>query len=130
MAQDSINEEGYDLSVNQLILLINLSRKPDSSQVQLSELIFKDFASVARMVDLLVKKGYLKRTENPQDRRRKDLTPTQKCNEVLQKIVPIIETYRAKAIAGLSEDEVDTLSQLLNKVEENCLQSNVDQIIE
>ncbi|MEM9527885.1 MAG: MarR family transcriptional regulator, partial [Bacteroidota bacterium] len=90
LAQNRIHTAGYNVSVNQLILLVQLNERPASTQVELSASIFKDFASVARMVDLLVKKGFLARSENAKDRRKKDLKPTPVAKEMLQVLYPVI----------------------------------------
>lgn len=120
LAQNEINKSGHDISLNQLILLINLTKNPDLSQVELSDYIFKDFASIARMVDILVKKKYLTRTENPNDRRKKDLTPTPKCSKMVIELLPIIDDYRQKAIEDFKDKDLKKLSSLLSLLVENC----------
>lgn len=120
LAQSKIDEAGFDISINQLILLINLRERPQSSQVELAELIFKDFASVARMVDILVKKGYLKRIESTIDRRKKDLILSPACINMLDQLIPVIEEYRNNALDDLSQNEVETINTFLKKVIDNC----------
>lgn len=123
LAQDRIHAAGYEVSVNQLILLIQLNERPTSTQVELSESIFKDFASVARMVDLLVRKGFLARSENASDRRKKDLIPTAIAKQMLTTLYPIILDYRQQAAMNFSEAELSTLSTLLDRLSQNCHQS-------
>lgn len=123
MAQQKIDAHGFGISLNQLILLIQLSKRPESSQVELADFVFKDFASVARMVDLLVKKGYLTRTENKIDRRKKDLTPTAACRNMIQVLLPVITEYRQLALQGFDEKELELLSRLLGKLSSNCEES-------
>ena len=120
LAQKYIDQSGHDISLNQLILLINLKESPNYSQVQLAEILFKDFASVVRMVDILVKKGYLTRTENPKDRRKKDLTPTPQTNQMIEELIPVINEYRQVALQGFSPAELTQLATLLDKFIQNC----------
>lgn len=120
LAQSKINDAGYDISINQLILLVNLKERPKSSQVELAEYVFKDFASVARMVDLLVKKNYLKRTECKIDRRKKDLTLTPKCISMLEKLMPLMNDYREIALSGLTKDATLKTQAYLKHLIKNC----------
>ncbi|MEL7162512.1 MAG: MarR family transcriptional regulator, partial [Bacteroidota bacterium] len=120
MAQDRINATGHRVSLNQLILLLQLLERPQSTQVELAESVFKDFASVARMVDLLVKKGYLHRSENPHDRRKKDLVPTPACKKMVAELVPVIQEYRAAALHDFGATDLEQLSSLLQQLTANC----------
>ena len=120
LAQTTIDGSGFDISINQMILLMNLKENPTATQVELAELIFKDFASVARMVDILVKKGLLKRKESKQDRRKKDLILTKKGNEVLEGIAPLVGEYRSMALTGFEKEEILQMSAFLEKLIKNC----------
>ena len=119
-AQDTINGAGYNISINQLILIITLNERPDASQVELAELIFKDFASVTRMVDILVKKGFINRIENSIDRRKKDLTPTLKCKKMLVEVIPLVKKYRKNALKGFSKNEISQVTSFLEHFANNC----------
>ncbi len=126
LAQEQIDQTGYDITLNQLILLMELSNRPESSQVELSSLVFKDFASVARMTDLLVHKKLLLRSENPVDRRKKDLVPTKKCQKMITNLKPVIENYRRLALNDFSMKEVQQLSKLLEKFSDNCMHTVIE----
>ncbi|MBC8884096.1 MarR family transcriptional regulator [Flavobacterium piscinae] len=71
MAQNNLNELGYSITINQILMLIQIEKRPEISQVELSELLFKDVASITRMTELLVKRDFLLRAENKDDRRKK-----------------------------------------------------------
>ena len=120
MAQRRLQEAGSDLTINQLILIIQLQQQPDLQMVDLAEVIFKDVASVTRMIDLLVKKGYLERKENQADRRRKDLALTKIAETAIAQLSPIITAYRAQALQGFSKEETQNLSLLLDHLSSNC----------
>lgn len=120
LAQKKINDAKYDVSVNQVILLSNLRKEPKSSQVELAELVFKDFASVARMVDILVKKGYLNRVESSIDRRKKDLTLTPSSIAMLDNLMPVIKDYRKTALHKLSKKDTELVRSFLKQLIKNC----------
>lgn len=121
LAQSRINEFGYDVSLNQLILLIQIAKRPESTQVELSEVVFKDFASVTRMVQLLVKKGFLTRVENQTDRRVKNLALTPEAVSMVEKLIPVIEAYRKEALLGIEEQDVANSLKLLKRLSQNAI---------
>lgn len=116
MAQNNLNQLEYPITINQILLMIQIDQRTDTSQVELAELLFKDVASVTRMIELLVKRGFLVREENKEDRRKKDLKITEKGKELLELAVPIIKKNREIAQQNLNEEEIQTLFKLLNKI--------------
>src|ERR1700742_1409145 len=75
-AQRNMLKQGFDLTIDQWLVLKSIIDKPGATQNEIAEDVFKDFASVTRIIDLLVKKGYLSREMHPEDRRRFKLAPT------------------------------------------------------
>lgn len=53
--------------------MIQIERNSEISQVELAELLFKDVASITRMIELLVKEDFIESEENKDDRSKKDL---------------------------------------------------------
>ncbi|NER16123.1 MarR family winged helix-turn-helix transcriptional regulator [Spongiivirga citrea] len=116
MAQVNLNQLGYNVTINQILLMIQIQQQSDISQVELANLLFKDVASVTRMIELLVRENLVQRAENKIDRRKKDLKITKKGGELLNKAIPVISKNRATAQKNMSEDELQTLFKLLNKI--------------
>lgn len=120
LAQTCIDKSGHDISINQLILVINLSEHPTITQLELANYIHKDLASVTRMIDILVKKAYLLRTENVIDRRKKDLVPTSKCQKMLKELKPVINKYRKLALLNITNNQLNQFNETLNQFIVNC----------
>ncbi len=116
MAQANLNKLGYKITINQILLLLQIDRNPEVSQVELAKLLFKDVASITRMIEILVKQDLIRRDENKNDRRRKDLKATQKGQKLLALAIPIISKNRAIALSNLSKKEIETLFILLEKI--------------
>jgi len=116
MAQGNLNGLGYNVTINQILLMIQIQQQSDISQVELANLLFKDVASVTRMIELLVRENLVQRAENKIDRRKKDLKITKKGEELLNKAIPIISKNRTIAQKNMSEDDLQTLFKLLNKI--------------
>lgn len=116
MAQNNLNELGYSITINQILILIEIEKRPEISQVELSELLFKDVASITRMIELLFKRGFLSRKENETDRRKKDLRITDKGKKILELAIPIIKENRQTALEKITAEEQENLFNILNKI--------------
>jgi len=116
----NIKKVADDITIDQGLVLIILDQNSDISQKEIAELIFKDYASMTRIIDLMVKKGYLKRAINTIDRRRFKLSISAKGKQTIKKIVPVIKQNRSTALNGLTQKEITQLYNSLNKVIANC----------
>src|SRR5450631_1315512 len=68
-AQGQFKELGFNITLDQWLVLRHLSDHDDLNQKELAELIFKDTPTLTRIIDLLCKKGLTKRKLDPHDRR-------------------------------------------------------------
>lgn len=116
MAQGNLNQLGYKITINQILLMIQIDRNPEISQVELAELLFKDVASITRMTELLINEDFIEREENKNDSRKKDLKITRKGKKLLDLAIPIIFKNREVAQKNMTEKERNTLFNLLNKI--------------
>src|SRR5690606_41879789 len=68
-AQKQLKEAGFQVTIDQWLVLKNIQELPQISQQELSRRVFKDNASVTRIIDLLVKQGIssAESAENNQD---------------------------------------------------------------
>ncbi|MES2565546.1 MAG: MarR family transcriptional regulator [Bacteroidota bacterium] len=119
-AQKSINKKGLDITIDQWLVLKTIQNNPDISQQQIAINVFKDYASITRIVELLVEKKILNRDFHADDRRRFNLTITKQGAAVLKGLAPVIQSNRKRALEGISNKEIETLKRLLNKITENC----------
>lgn len=119
-AQKNIRKVENNITIDQALLLILLQNRPNLTQVEMAEILFKDYASITRMIEIMVKNDYLTRNENQEDRRRKELIISEKGKEILQKLFPVIEANRNTALRGLSDPEIAQLDSILKKIIKNC----------
>ena len=82
--------------------------------------MFKDFASVTRIVQLLERKGLLRRKPHPNDGRRSELALTSSGESVIRTVEPIAQANRRRALEGIDAEEVARLRELLKRIVENC----------
>jgi len=119
-AQHNIVKHINDITLDQALVLTIIDTEPDISQKEIANFLYKDYASLTRIIELMVEKNYVTRQTNEADRRRFKLIITEKGKTALKKIIPIIKTNRESAILGLSQEEVSQLKTFLNKIIINC----------
>jgi len=116
----NISKIAKDITVDQCLILMILHNDATIYQNELANLIFKDKASVTRMIELMVKKGYLIRTIDTEDRRKFNLEVTNKGKKTLELLNPVIKLNRETALNGLSLEEIVLLDKMLNRIINNC----------
>ncbi len=119
-AQNQILKNGYDITIDQWLVLKTLQENRLLSQNQIAELVFKDFASITRIIELLVQKQYVNRTINTTDRRKFELEITKKGIKMIEDIYPIVTENRKQALTGLTSGEIKNLKIQLEKLIINC----------
>ena len=120
VAQKNIAKVVKDITIDQCLILIILNKEDKIPQNVLANLIFKDNASITRMIELMVKKDYLNRTIHKEDRRKFNLEITEKGKTTIDLLSQIIQTNRKTALNGLSLEEINLLDKTLNKIITNC----------
>ena len=106
------------LTWNQVKQIRELENK--LTQKEIAELVFKDNASMTRMINTMVQKKYLKRSMNSEDRRRYKIEITVKGRQVLETLPPIIQNNRKTSLKGITKNELNQLEIILNKIRSNC----------
>ncbi|WP_338792068.1 MarR family transcriptional regulator [Bernardetia sp. MNP-M8] len=118
--QRNISTVVDDITIDQCLVLIILDKQNSLSQKEIAIQIFKDSASITRMIELMVNKDYLTREIDKEDRRRFNLILTEKGKTTLQLLNPVIEQNRKTALYGLSDLEINQLYSTLQKIISNC----------
>jgi len=119
-AQSRLDAEGIDITVDQGMVLKTIHDSPDITLQQVGVVVFKDFASVTRIVQLLEQKGLLRRKPHPTDKRRSKLLLTSAGESVIRASAAIAQANRRHALQGISQEEVERLRATLNRITENC----------
>jgi DNA-binding MarR family transcriptional regulator len=119
-AQHELVKHGFNITIDQWMVLKALADNPKQTQQQIAETIFKDYASVTRIIDLLVKKEYLIRTIHIDDRRRFNLILTDNAINILAVMQPVINKNRQIALNGIGEQQASVIKQALELIIKNC----------
>lgn len=108
------------LHPGQISILSNLCRQPGISQEQLSRLTYLDKSGIARQLPKLEEMGYVVRRESQTDRRCVLVYPTDKAMQLMPRIAEARQAWRDYLAQGLTEEEMNTFSDLLEKVAERA----------
>lgn len=119
-SQKKLKENGYKITVDQWLIIKVLMENPGISQQDIAEKVFKDNASITRIIELLVKSKYLHRKVNPKDRRTSILTVTPEGEDIIEKVQSLVLQNRKMAQNGLTLEELENLNATLKKIIKNC----------
>ncbi len=119
-AQARLYAAGIDITIDQWLVLKTIHESPDITLQKVGAAVFKDFASVTRIVQLLERKGLLRRKPHPNDGRRSELMLTRSGESVIRRVEPIAQAYRRQALDGIDAEEVARLRAVLKRITENC----------
>lgn len=118
-AQGQLKKVSPEITIDQTLVLGNLIDNADVTQKELSQFIFKDMASISRMLDLLEKHQFIVRTINPANRRRFTIKVTTKGKTIYDKLKPTVLENRKKALKGVTTKEINLLNNILQKISTN-----------
>jgi DNA-binding MarR family transcriptional regulator len=119
-AQARLHAAGIDITIDQWLVLKTIHESADVTLQHVGTTVFKDFASITRIVQLLEGKGLLRRKPHPTDGRRSALVLTRSGESVVRKVEPIVRANRRQALAGIDAEQVKQLRAVLNQLTENC----------
>lgn len=119
-AQNNINRAGIDITIDQWLVLKTLQDNPDVTLQQVSKDVFKDFASITRIIQLLETKGYVARLVHPEDGRRSAFSLTRVGRETVRSLQPIIARNRSRAVRGIRKSDIENAHAVLAIISANC----------
>ena len=117
--QKQLNEAGFDLTVDQWVLIDHIFRKQGISQNELAELTFKDQQNETRIVEMLEKKGLVERTPAVGDRRKFNLFLTEKGEKTYNEAFPIVAEIRYKGWGDLDEADYQHFVRIMDSIYNN-----------
>ena len=119
-AQRELKQAGLTITVDQWLTLNCLNETPQITQKELADTIFKDTASITRIIDLLVTAKYIKRNINKNDKRKSNLSITNLGLEIIEKASPIVNSYRNAALKGIGIAKEEHVKIVMKTIINNC----------
>ncbi|WP_129691343.1 MarR family winged helix-turn-helix transcriptional regulator [Gottfriedia acidiceleris] len=121
-ALDSISNiefKEHDLTKGQYLYLVRIVENPGIIQEKLAEMIKVDRTTAARAIKKLEMNGFIEKKEDKENKKIKKLFATEKGENVYPFIKRENDYSNIVALEGLSEIEVETIFNLLQKVRKN-----------
>jgi len=107
------------LSMSQTVALFKIKRNGMCGVADVGEDLQVSSAAASQMLERLVQQGFIQRSENPEDRRGKRLTLTDKGQAFLQKGIHVRQRWVEDLYNSLSPEEMkasaDTIAMLVRK---------------
>ena len=119
LSQQNISRVVPKITVDQALILIIIDRE-DKTQSEIADLVFKDYASMTRIITLMINKNYLTKTIDAADKRKTRLRITTYGKNIIEQLRPVIQTNRETALNAVSNKELKQLFKTLKKITQNC----------
>ena len=118
-AQKELRANGFTITIDQWLVIKAILENPGIAQNELAEMVFKDTASVTRIIELLVKAGYLDRKTDPADRRKTILTVKDEGISIIESVQQLVLKNRDKALNGIPTHDLEITNQTLKQIIKN-----------
>lgn len=114
-----LNLRKYDITPEQWTILRFLGENDRITQKELSEVSGKDQPTVTRILNIMDRKGWVRRLANDQDRRSFFICLTADGRHLLDHLRPVVEKTFEKVLSGITEEQMTDLKQILNQMDAN-----------
>lgn len=116
MKQRYAAEANIKLTVEEFILLTMIRAKTDQILQNIAIATGKNKSVVMRMIDSLEKKGLVKRTVNPEDRRENLLSITDMGEQVVAEYHKIEKKLSCELLKGIPEEKVEVFFEVVEEI--------------
>ena len=117
--QKRFADAGFDLTVDQWVVIDHLHRNPGIAQSALAELTTKDAPTVTRIIDLLAKKGLAERRMADDDRRKFLVFITPEGEKLYEQMLPAVVEIRRQGWGNLSDDDYQHFVRIMDEIYQN-----------
>jgi DNA-binding MarR family transcriptional regulator len=110
------------LTAEEWAMMGQLWKEDSLSRQQLADRTIKDQTTVTRLLDSLVRKGFVRREQDTADRRVVLIRLTESGRQLESRLVPAALELMSDASLGVSEKDLAITLRTLRRVQENLLQ--------
>jgi MarR family transcriptional regulator for hemolysin len=111
--------ETCGLTRAQWTVIAVVARNPGATQRTVAEALEVREITAGRLVDRLCEDGYLRRDENPSDRRAYCVHLTPAAEPLLAKLDDLARLHEARIFAGFESEALEKLDTLLERIAQN-----------
>lgn len=113
---DSIRESGYNLNMEEWIVLVHLWEQDGQNQARLGEFAGRHKTAVTRAIDNLEELNYVLRVPDQTDRRNKLIYLTNAGKDLEEALRPLAEQIHQEALMGIPDQEIMSFQKTLRKI--------------
>jgi DNA-binding MarR family transcriptional regulator len=115
----ALHSSGLGITPEQWSVLCCLWEEDGLNHAEIARRTCRDKFTITRIINLLEKKGLVHRMPDPRDRRRSNLHLTREGADLKEPLTQTVEEFSQKAFDGLSENDVEHLRRIQNKILHN-----------
>lgn len=115
----NLKENGFLITPEQWGVINFLLQENGLTQSEIGKLINKDHTCVSRLIDNLIKKGLIKREVSVEDKRINLVYLTDEGKRLQKDVVGTVNASLDRAFQGISEEEKEIFSKVLDRIIEN-----------
>ena len=109
----------FDLTFGEQIIIIFLSKNENVNQESISKRYRIDKGMVAKTLTRLEDKGFIKREQNPNNKRENIISLTEKSAYIMKYINAIFDDWNKILYGEMSKEDIDCVKRLTGKMAEN-----------
>ncbi len=118
-AHEALKREEAGITVDQWIVLKQVSEHNGCSQVAIAQMTVRDAPTTTRTIDQLVNKHLIIKQLDPNDRRKYMVFVTDKGTRLIERLLPVVQSYRKLPLKDFSSEEERQMLSLLSRMLKN-----------
>ncbi|MCF7821837.1 MAG: MarR family transcriptional regulator [Mariprofundaceae bacterium] len=112
---------GYQLSAQDFGILFRLFKQGPMTQVEIAALMMRDKTTITRRIDGLVKKQFVERSPDPDDRRCFRIALTAAGDRALEVMIPLVRDFQQEVLSDIPDEEKAITIRTLKKISDRLI---------
>ncbi len=112
-------ENEVDLSLDLYILLFQINANEYVTQQELADHLQKDKSFIMRQINVLIERGFVVRSWDVHDKRKKNLVLTNSGRKMLEETVAFARSVSDELFSGVSSDDKLVFDNVIQRILEN-----------
>ena len=119
--QLQLKNAGYAITVDQWLVLNMILDFKGITQTEIAERVFKDKASITRIIDLLETNDYVTRKPHPTHGKMIQIDLTAKGNDTIHALKKEVPKFRDFALQNIADSSKKEVQSVLKSIINNCI---------
>jgi DNA-binding MarR family transcriptional regulator len=118
------SDHNIDITVDQYVVLNLLVKKGELNPQEIAIASYKDAPTITRILEILADKNYIIKSVDIEDKRRYNISISESGVDIVNKIEPIVQSFRQKCYDDISEQKLYYFSECLDTIFNNLTNNN------